>query len=140
MLKVSFEFVPPSDGDWNIGLTSGDHAQVFSEGRHIIDYDQHLEPGDLFFNYCYKEKIATLKNLVKGQPCRLEFRFWDTDHHHTFPVAMATGFQIGAYPALDEGSAISAAVELAKSSDITILVVGLGKDFETEGMDRSSME
>lgn len=81
-----------------------------------------------------------LKNVEAGRAYRIEYRCWPTDHHFAFTVLMSAGFQLGAAPAIAEQDAIDDAVGLAKKSDLTIVVVGLGKDFETEGMDRDDIE
>lgn len=47
--------------------------------------------------------------------------------------------KLGSFPALDEDKAINEAVELAKASDLAILVVGLNQDWESESYDRPDL-
>lgn len=134
------DFIPPQSGNWSIGLTAGNSGHVFLDGEHIIDYTKDLEDGELFFKYCHKEKTVTLDNLVAGQAYRIEYRCWPTDHHFAFTVPMAIGFQLGAAPALSKEEAFEQALEVCGAADVAVVVVGLGKDIETEGYDRDTME
>lgn len=81
-----------------------------------------------------------MMNLRQGQEYAIELRCWATGKMDSLPVKFSAGFQIGGAPALEPQQAIVEAVELAQSADITIVVVGLNKDYETEGNDRDDME
>lgn len=93
----------------------------------------------MFFGFCYEERSVVLRDLKRGQVYQVELRAWDSAHLHSLPVKMPAGFSIGVIPELDSQEAIDQAVELAKDSDECVVVVGLNKEFETEGDDRSTM-
>jgi beta-glucosidase len=47
--------------------------------------------------------------------------------------------KLGSFPATDEDQTIDEAVELAKASDVAVLVVGLDQDWESESYDRPNL-
>lgn len=49
------------------------------------------------------------------------------------------GMKLGSFPAINEDQTIDEAVELAKSSDVVVLVVGLDQDWESESYDRPNL-
>lgn len=49
------------------------------------------------------------------------------------------GMKLGSFPVIDEDKAINEAVELAKASDVAVLVVGLDQDWESESYDRPNL-
>ena len=138
--QFSSVFVPPSSGEWLIGLTGIDHALLFVNGKLVVDYTKDLKPGKLFFEFCQEEKTTVVKGLRAGEKYDIEVRCWNTGKLDSLPVRLPAGFQIGAVPVLDPEQGINDAVALSASCDATIVVIGLGKDYETEGSDRSTME
>ena len=138
--QFSSVFIPPSSGDWLIGLTGIDHALLFIDGKLVVDYSKDLKPGKLFFEFCQEEKTTFVKGLQAGNSYDVEVRCWNTGKLDALPVRLPAGFQIGAVPVLDPEQGIKDAVALSASCDATIVVIGLGKDYETEGSDRSTMK
>ena len=47
--------------------------------------------------------------------------------------------RLGAYPVIDEDEEITKAVQLARESDVAVIVVGLNPYWESEGFDRSTL-
>lgn len=47
--------------------------------------------------------------------------------------------KLGSFPAIDEDKTIDEAVELAKESDVAVLIVGLDQDWESESYDRPNL-
>jgi beta-glucosidase len=140
VIQFTSVFMPSSSGDWLIGLTGIDHALLFLDGELLIDYSKDLQPGKLFFEFCQAEKTAIVTGMKRGQSYTIEVRCWNSGKLDALPVRLPAGFQIGAVPVLDPDQGIAEAVELSASCDATVVVIGLGKDYETEGSDRSTME
>jgi beta-glucosidase len=140
MFQYTSDFVPTQSGDWELGLVSVDQAKLFVNGELAIDYSRDLEPGTFWFSFCHKEKKAILSGLKAGTAYRLELRCWSTGKFDLLPVIIPATFQIGAIPAISsESEAIRIAVEKSSKADVTILVVGLTADYETEGADQKDM-
>jgi len=82
-----------------------------------------------------------VSGLKAGTAYRLELRCWGTEKLDLLPVTVPATFQIGAVIAVrDEEDAIKDAVRKASMADMTILVVGLSADYETEGADQQDMK
>lgn len=78
--------------------------------------------------------------MKAGVAYRVELRCWSTGKLDLIPVTVPATFQIGAVIATSsEDEGIQEAVQRATAADLTILVVGLSADYETEGADQSSM-
>lgn len=60
----------------------------------------------------------------------------------TRPCCQIDGFlqRLGGCPAINPDAAIEEAVQLAKDSDVAVLVVGLSSDWDAEGSDRPSLD
>lgn len=121
-------------------MASVDHALVFLNGKLILDYTGELKEGTLFYGFCHKEKRVIVDNLEKGQDYDLELRSWDTGRYGAVTISMSVGFQLGAVKTFDSKGAIARAARLAAESDAAIVIVGLNKDYETEGYDRTDLE
>lgn len=120
---------------------SVDHAKLFVNGELVIDYSSDLEPGTFWFSFCHKEKKAIVSGLKAGTAYRLELRCWSTGKLDLIPVVIPATFQIGAVlAAVDESEAMQEAVQKAATSDVTIVLVGLSADYETEGADQRDMK
>ncbi|WWC63090.1 uncharacterized protein I303_105689 [Kwoniella dejecticola CBS 10117] len=138
-VRFTSSFIPDQDGDWRIGLASIDRANLFVDGQLVIGYDDNLKDGTMFFHFCHEERSCVLHNLKKGQKYQVELRCWDTTKLHSLPVKMPAGFSIGLVRELDPQGAIDEAVALAQTSDECIVMVGLNKEYESEGYDRQTM-
>lgn len=133
-------FKPPRSGDWQFGFVGVDEANIFLDGKLLIDYKTDLEPGSLWFTFCHKERISGVIRLEADHSYDLEIRCWATAKADSLPVKIPAGFQIGIAPIIDPDNAIAEAVELSASCDATVVVVGLGRDYEGEGQDRTDIE
>ncbi|SVE46880.1 uncharacterized protein METZ01_LOCUS499734, partial [marine metagenome] len=88
------------------------------------------EPGDAFFSYGSAPRRSSI-NLDQNKEYLLEIEYkWEG----RFPA-----IQIGMLPPEQE-DLMAQAVNLAKTSDAVILVVGTNSDWETEGNDRSTLD
>lgn len=121
-------------------MVSVDHAKLFLDGKLVVDYSTDLEPGSFWFSFCHKEKKAVVSGLKAGKAYRLELRCWSAGKLDLIPVVVPATFQIGAVLAVPESNkAIQDAVQTAAAADVTVLIVGLSADHETEGADQVDM-
>jgi beta-glucosidase len=128
------------NGDWTLGVVGIDRSNLFLDGKHILDYDTNLQTGDFFFGWCHEARTVVVKGLEKGKRYRLELRCWPSDKLRSLAVKMSAGFMVGASPVLREDEAVADAVSLARTSDVAIVIVGLNKNYESEGFDRLDMK
>lgn len=84
---------------------------------------------------------AIVKDLKKGQSYKLEVRLSNAAFiARGAPFFCRGGIRVGATKKVGEEVALNAALELAKSSDVAVLVIGLNHDWESEGFDREHMK
>lgn len=137
-MQYTTSFIPDTDGDWEFGFGSAGSINLFFDGKQIINNSSEFEAGELFFTFGSTEKRAIVKGLKKGQEYAIEargqFRF------NLGQLQVPYGLRLGARPVIDEQQRIREAAELAKKSDVAVIMVGLNADFESEGMDRKHME
>lgn len=84
------------------------------------------------------EKRAVVKNLVKGQSYSIEARGmfrWQQAF-----LSIPFGIRLGAKRIINAQDAIDVVTNLAASSDVAIVVVGVTGEIETEGFDRKNIE
>lgn len=106
----------------------------------VVDNVVNYKEGELFFGRGSEEARGTVE-LVAGREYTLEMRqsMELLDGAKASPFMAASAFRIGAYPVVEAKQAREEAVEVAKKSNIVILVVGTNPDWESEGFDRKDM-
>lgn len=143
LMYVDFEFyyTPEISGEFDIGCTVAGTAQIFVDGKLVVDNKTNQSPGrGLLMGVGSKEERSTI-HLEKGQKyfIKVEFGSGGTSKLKSeFGDTGAIGFGITAK--LDHQEEIAKAVEIAKNVDKVILAIGISKDIESEGFDRDTMD
>ena len=130
-LSVRFSGIikPEVSGEYDFEIFSIGPSRLFIDDEDLIDNWSSQEPGDAFFGMGSKAKREK-KILESGKEYSFQVEYkWEG----RFPAV-----QIGML-APDDHDLMEAAVNLAKESDATILLVGTNSDWETEGNDRDSL-
>ncbi|KAK6980731.1 putative beta-glucosidase I [Favolaschia claudopus] len=133
-------FVPDESGDWEFGVYFGGKGNLFLDKKLIVDLSTNPEPGEEFFGLATQEKRAVVTGLKAGTSYEMELRINTADFVAKSPLPCWGCLRIGGVRQFDGQAAILDAVELAKNSDVAILVIGLNHDWESEGFDRSNMD
>ncbi|EKM59268.1 glycoside hydrolase family 3 protein [Phanerochaete carnosa HHB-10118-sp] len=134
-------FVPDEDGDWEIGMNIAGRGNLFIDDKLIIELSIDPKQGDSFFGLGTVDVRTVMKGLKAGTKHRVEVRL----SNEAFiakgaPFATRGGIRLSAMRQIDLEDGMKRAVDLAKASDIVILVVGLNNDWESEGYDRQNMD
>ncbi len=113
----------PKDGQYKLGTSSDDGSRVFFDGKLLVD-----NWGD----HAVESKSATVQ-LKAGSihDVRIEYYQAAGDAIVTFGWSLPSGT---AKTEIDE------AVDIAKSSDVAIVLVGTNHSWDTEGSDKPSMK
>jgi beta-glucosidase len=128
---------------YDFGLTVGGKAKLFIDGKLIVDnWTVQTWSNSFFGNGTVEEKgQCLLKKGVKHEIfieyCNLRGPQRGEDDAQV--VSQLPGLQCGAAPTIDAESEIEKAVELAKKAEVTVIVIGLNGDWESEGHDRSDL-
>jgi beta-glucosidase len=128
--RLRATFIPDSSGDWTFGVRSVGDGRMLVDGEVVGDnYDTQL--GEIAA--MGKPEIRVTVPMTAGAAYELEFRLRRRSEGDGL-----SGLLVGAAAPIADDP-IADAVALARSSDISILVVGTNGDWETEGRDRTSL-
>lgn len=119
-------------------MGSAGYVNLFFDGKLLIENDKSYLPGELFFMMGSTEKRVVVRNLVKGRSYAIEAR--GKFRWRAGLLTIPYGIRLGANRIVDAQEQLDAAAELASTSDLAIVVVGLTGEIETEGYDRKNIE
>ncbi|KAL1708539.1 glycoside hydrolase family 3 protein, partial [Schizophyllum commune] len=140
-IRFSTKFTPDESGDWDFGLNLAGRGNLFLDGNLVIDLSTNPELGEAFFGLGTVDVKRTVKGLKAGQTYDLEIRINSADFQaRSSPFECYGGIRLGAMPSTDAEVAIREAVEVARESDVALLIIGLNHDWESEGFDRQDMK
>ncbi|KAK4704566.1 beta-glucosidase, partial [Phenoliferia sp. Uapishka_3] len=139
LCRFTTVFTPDVSGTWEFGLAAIGGSTLFIDEKLVVDNYHNFVGGEMFFGMGSEQQKGTLE-LVAGKEYRLELRqSLELKSTKATPFIPASAWRIGAYPLVEPKVAREAAVELAKKSDLAILVVGTNPDWESEGFDRKDI-
>ncbi len=117
-------FTPQQSGKHTLGLNSVGWCKMYLDGQLIVDHSSDADMG--------KQKNAELE-LEGGKPYELKIEYtWQGNPRWR-------SLMLGHLPPHAD-DLIAEAVELAKRSDVAVVVVGLNGEWESEGFDRVDMK
>lgn len=127
-------------GTYIFGCSCLGTAQLFVDGKLVVDNKTKQVKGDAFFlGMGTREEMAEIQ-LEKGKQYHVKIEFGTSPtglvaKEFKEPGGAFFGFRYKSTPEED----LNKAVEIAKTSDKVIMVVGLSKEWESEGFDRPDM-
>ncbi|MBV12751.1 MAG: glycosyl hydrolase family 3 [Flavobacteriaceae bacterium] len=130
IVKFSCEYQPDISGEHEFEVFAIGRSRLKIDDIEIIDNWTNTEPGEAFFSMASKPKRSK-QNLIRGQIYKIEIEY------HFFGRFPAIQFGC---KAPDPHNLLKEAKEVAKKSDVVILIVGTNSDWETEGNDREDIE
>lgn len=144
---IDFEadFVPDETGEFDFGVTCVGTAQLFVNGQLVVDNKTTQKQGTSFYNTGTEEVIGRIF-LEKGKKYAFKVEFGSgptsllerrIDSLSDKGGALAFGAIKSISNAEEE---LANAVQIAKSHDVVIAVIGLSKEWESEGYDRTTMD
>ncbi|ADV25102.1 beta-glucosidase [Cryptococcus gattii E566] len=134
-------FTPDESGIWEFGLGVAGQADLFIDGKKIIDNSTDQKEGLLFFNTGAEERTGEL-NVEAGKLYDLEVRFSNFKQLNAMSpyTGRRGGIRIGGRKKRDFQAEIENAVKLATESDVVILCIGTNSEWESEAYDREDMK
>jgi beta-glucosidase len=128
-IRYSGVFTPSMDGPWEFGLNVAGRANLYLDGACIIDLSTDPKPGEAFFNLGTEDKTTVVKDMQKGREYAIEVRIANGDFvARGSPFKCWGGLRLGAAPYVEAQKGIEEAAEIAKSADVTILIIGLNQE------------
>ena len=133
-LEWASRFVADADGEWQLGVSGFGAHQLQLDGMPVLHGDWPLPAANPMAVFTAPPRQSVPVRLQRGQSVQVRLRYeWQPDAFVIF-----AGFAVSApRPPADEE--LAQAVELARSSDVAVVVVGTSEEVESEGMDRTSL-
>jgi len=131
-VRASGRFTPEETGAYTFGLLSAGLSRLFVDGREVVDNWTKQTHGGGYFGFGSTE-VQNVVTLQAGREYLLALEF---ARSKTAPLAAV---HLGCLPPVP-ADAIERAARLAASSDVAIVCVGFGGEWQSEGFDRPDME
>src|SRR6266571_4505207 len=128
-LRATGRFTPQETGDYTFGLVSADRSRLSIDGREVIDNWSQPTTGGDFLGTPEVQETITLE--AGGE------YFLTLEYAKSKEILLAA-VRLGCLPPLP-ADAIERASALAASSDVAIVCVGFGGEWQSEGFDRPNM-
>ena len=133
-LDLECGFVADEDGEWQLGVSGFGAHELQLDGTVVLDkqWPSDLENPHAVFSAAPEQAVPML--LRRNQEVTVRLRFtWSSD-----AAILFAGLAVRP-PRLTADQELSRAVELARASDVAMVVVGTSEAVESEGMDRTSL-
>lgn len=136
-------FIPSESGLYDFGLSVTGTAQLFVDGKLLIDNVKNQRPGSSFLGTGTVEEMGRLE-LTAGQSYHINVQ-WGCAKTSTLRRAGTVDFGHGGLrfsgcKSIDTKTAIKEAAALASKVDQVVLFAGLSGEWESEGEDRTTMD
>jgi len=131
-VRGSGRFTPAETGAYTFSLVSAGKSRMLIDGREVIDNWTQQTLSEEYFGTGSTE-VQTVVPLEAGHEYLLTVEFARNE------ALMLGAVRLGVLPPVP-ADAIERAAQLAATSDVAIVCVGFGGDWQSEGFDRKDME
>ena len=131
--RVTGRFTPQETGPYTFGLVSAGLSRLSIDGVEVIENWAQQTPGGTYFAGFGSTEVQAVVPLEAGREYLLTLEFARSE------AALLAAVRLGALPAVP-ADAIERAARLAAASDVAIVCVGFGGEWQSEGFDRPDME
>lgn len=141
-MDVTGIVTPEESGEYEFSLIVTGTAQLFVDGKLVIDNKTSQIQGDGFFGTGTIEVKGSVP-MVAGKSYEVKIEFGSAKTSPLSRQAVITfggALGIGMAKIIDDQEEIEKAVALAKSVDKVVLLIGLNFEWESEGFDRPNMD
>lgn len=141
-MDVTTSVTPDETGEYEFSLTVCGTAQLFVDGKLIVDNKTHQTAGSSFLGAGTIDVIGKV-HLEAGKTYEIltEFGSGPTSTlKRNDAIDFGGALGIGIARVIDHQEEIEKAAVLAKSVDKVVLTIGLNQEWESEGFDRPDMD
>ena len=137
-VEVSFGWTPDRGGSVRLGFAAVGRARLQVDGRELLAAQGELAVPRLGASPLAPPSVAVPVEVEAGVPLRVVFTLALTDESRgpAGLLALRVGLEP---PDVESDALVHEAVELARTADVSVVVVGTGPDVESEGFDRASL-
>jgi beta-glucosidase len=133
-LEIRATFSPDEDGDWRVGVVGRGDCGLELDGTTVLEARDAGGPFDVHEVFAAPPQHDTVVPLRAGTRVDVRLRYRWPAEGFIFKV----GFVVGP-PLRPADEELAHAVELARTSDVAVVVVGTSDAVESEGFDRTSL-
>ena len=135
-------FIPPETGLWEFSVAVCGTADLYLDGKLLIDNSTVQRSGTSFFGKGTAEEKSEIY-LARGMEVRLRLEFGSyltTKVKQTNAVTFGGGgARVAAALKTTREQGVEEAVRVAKEADLVVMCTGLNGEWETEGSDRQTL-
>ena len=138
---ISGYLVADREGELQLGVCVYGSAQLFVDGKLVLDITEKQVQGSSFFGCGTQEETATI-TCKKGSVHEILLQFASAPTSKLKPQGVQFGkgaVKLGGVWKINAEQEILDAVELAKEYEQVVICAGLNKEWESEGFDRPNM-
>lgn len=130
-VRVSCRFRVDVAGEWRFAVSAAGRVELRLDGDTVLDEELvNATSGGI----AGAPEVSVTRSLAEGAEVDVEMRF------HTRPESAFANLTLGAdRPRRDPDTELAAAVELARTADVAVVVVGTTEQVESEGYDRETL-
>ncbi|MEU9889397.1 glycoside hydrolase family 3 C-terminal domain-containing protein [Sphaerisporangium sp. NPDC051011] len=129
-VEISARLRPPVGGVWDLAVAGWGHLRLDADGMTLIDDEVGRDTDDPATVHLHPPYRHAALELTEGR--EVELVAW----RRLDPGSGLASVLAADPPVRDAGELLTEAVELARASDVAILVVGTTEETESEGYDR----
>ncbi|OQO01691.1 hypothetical protein B0A48_12728 [Cryoendolithus antarcticus] len=140
---IDGKYTPDETGEYEFSCSVAGTAQVFVDGKLVVDNLTRQSPGDSFFGIGTIEELGSIQlEANKEYNIHVEFGTMPTLTYKKDGVTAfgAGGIRLGCFRKVCLKTEIERAIALASEVDQVIICTGLNGDWESEGYDRPHMD
>jgi beta-glucosidase len=140
-IRVRTTFAAPQTGKYRFALSVCGKARLLVDGNEMVDqWNSQPEKNDdtACFNKLCAERHADI-DVEQGRAYELEIIMTNILLNAHSGAPAPGGLRLGGRLLCDDDEAISAAVTLAQSVDVPIIMTGLSAEYESEAADRKNL-
>lgn len=147
-LRLTSTLIPAMSGTHSFGLYSVGNAKLYINDDLLLDNTHWKGLSETFYAFGSPESRVSVA-MQAGQSYTVRVESWSKagNEENSDSSDNADSMHVyGAQPSVrlgfleEEKSTILEAVELAKSSDLVVVIIGLSEEWESEGYDRQTMD
>lgn len=142
-VDIEGTFVPEEDGAYDFGVTVEGTANLFVDGKLLIDNSTKQRQGTTFFGAATMEERGRL-DLQAGKSYNIKVEFGSGPTSKLERDAIVSfgpgGLRFGGCKVFDREAEIAKAVKLASEVEQVVVFAGLNGEWESEGFDRPNMD
>ncbi|MFI6871656.1 beta-glucosidase [Nocardia sp. NPDC050406] len=127
------------DGEWQIGVGTLGQARLELDGETVLDETITFEGTDPVGAILYPPQRSVSRTLAEGQEVEVRITVGTPPAIPGLGVILGLTFGI-TRPHRSEDEEFAAAVDLARTSDVAVVVVGTTEQIESEGFDRTDLK